>query len=64
MINYCDIVDKALGDEMSQHRTLRTRLDPGSSELDKTTMEEKISPPLLVFVQQKWWRSNHQQQHR
>lgn len=42
MINYCDIVDKALGHEMSQHRTLRTCLDPCSTEWDETTMEEKV----------------------
>jgi hypothetical protein len=42
MINYCEIVDKALGHEMSQHRTLRTCLDPGSSEWNETTMEEKV----------------------
>ncbi len=42
MINYCEIVDKALGHNMSQHRTLRTCLDPGSNEWDETTMEKKI----------------------
>ena len=41
MINYCEIVDKAMGHEMCQHRTLRTCLDPGSSEWNDTTMEEK-----------------------
>jgi hypothetical protein len=43
MINYCEIVDKALGQHMSKHRTLRTCLDPGSSEWNETTMEEKIA---------------------
>ena len=42
MINYCEIVDKALGQEMSKHRTLRTCLDPGSNEWNETTMEEKV----------------------
>ena len=42
MINYCEIVDKALGHDMSQFRTLRTCLDPGSNEWDETTMEKKI----------------------
>ena len=42
MINYCDIVDKAMGHEMYKHRTLRTCLDPGSSEWYDTTMEDKI----------------------
>lgn len=42
MIDYCKIVDKALGYEMSQHRTLRTCLDPGSSEWEETTMDEKV----------------------
>ena len=42
MINYCEIVDKALGHEMSQHRTLRTCLDPGSDEWNETTMGEKV----------------------
>lgn len=42
MINYCEIVDKALGHKMSQHRTLRTCLDPSSSEWNETTMEEKV----------------------
>ena len=43
MINYCDIVDKAMGYNMYKHRTLRTCLDPGSSEWDETTMEEKVA---------------------
>ena len=43
MINYCEIIDKALGHEMHTHRTLRTCLDPGSSEWNDTTMEEKVA---------------------
>ena len=43
MINYCDIVDKAMGHNIYRHRTLRTCLDPGSSEWDETTMEEKVA---------------------
>jgi len=42
MINYCEIVDTALGHSMSKHRTLRTCLDPGSSEWSETTMPEKL----------------------
>ena len=43
MTNYCDIVDKAMGQNMYKHRTLRTCLDPGSSEWNETTMEEKVA---------------------
>jgi hypothetical protein len=43
MINYCEIVDKALGQDMSKYRTLRTCLDPASDEWNETTMEEKIA---------------------
>jgi len=42
MEDYCAIVDKALGHSMSKHRTLRTCLDPGSSEWNGTTMYKKI----------------------
>jgi hypothetical protein len=42
MINYCEIVDRAMGYEMYRHRTLRTCLDPGSSEWNDTTMKEKV----------------------
>lgn len=40
--NYCELVDKALGHSNSEHRTLRTCLDPGSAEWDTTTMEKRI----------------------
>ena len=40
--NYCDLVDKALSHSNSQHRTLRTCLDPGSEEWQSTTMEKRI----------------------
>lgn len=43
MINYCEIVDKAMGHNMYIHRTLRTCLDPGSSEWNETTIEEKVA---------------------
>lgn len=42
MINYCEIVDKALGHGVSPYRTLRTCLDPSSSEWNETTMEKKL----------------------
>jgi len=43
MKDYCKIVDKAMGHNMYSHRTLRTCLDPGSSEWDNTDMETKIN---------------------
>ena len=42
MINYCEIVDKAMGVSNFQHRTLRTCLDPGSSEWNETDIDEKL----------------------
>lgn len=41
--NYCEQVDKALGNSYSKHRTLRTCFDPGSQEWSETTMEERIA---------------------
>lgn len=41
-MNYCKIVDKALGSSHHPHRTLRTCFDPGSEEWKQTTIEEKI----------------------
>ena len=43
MKDYCKIVDKAMGHEMYAHRTLRTCLDPGSSEWEETDMETKLT---------------------
>ena len=43
MKDYCEMVDKAMGHNMYTHRTLRTCLDPGSSEWDDTDMHEKIA---------------------
>ncbi len=40
--SYCNEVDKALGKEMSRHRTLRTCLDPFSQEWKDTSPEEKL----------------------
>ena len=43
MKDYCAMVDKAMGSNMYAHRTLRTCLDPGSSEWNDTDMETKIT---------------------
>ena len=43
MENYCELVDKAMGHNMYTHRTLRTCLDPGSSEWNDTDMDKKIT---------------------
>ena len=40
--DYCEAVDKALGGSYSPHRSLRSCLDPGSSEWESTTMKERI----------------------
>lgn len=40
--NYSERVDKALGNSYSPHRTLRSCLDPGSSEWNETNMDERV----------------------
>lgn len=39
--HYQDIVDEVFG-SMYRHRTLRTLIDPNSSEWDETTFEKKL----------------------
>lgn len=48
MINYCEIVDRAMVISNFQHRTLRTCLDLGSSECDETDIEEKLKIMKMV----------------
>lgn len=43
MKDYFEMVDKAMGHHMYSHRTLRTCLDPGSSEWNDTDIETKIT---------------------
>ena len=43
MKDYFEMVDKAMGHHMYSHRTLRTCLDPGSSEWNDTDLETKIN---------------------
>jgi len=40
--NYSKLVDKALGNSYSKHRTLRSCLDPGSQEWSETSMEDRV----------------------
>jgi hypothetical protein len=40
--NYSEKVDKALGEYMATHRSLRTCFDPGSHEWSETSMEKKV----------------------